>query len=86
MSAKLHHEYDAVECELPGVYYVVLCNRHSWLHRRTVDILVQLSPDNTSTNNSFKRCHIDGNQTELAKPLLDENFMMNHRNSTQRNN
>lgn len=56
LTAKLVHEFDAIKCSRPGTYYVVFCNKHSWITGRSVDLLIQLSSEDGLT----KRCHHDG--------------------------
>lgn len=56
LTAKLVHEFDAIKCTKPGVYYVVFSNKHSWLTSRSVDLLVQLTGEDSQT----KRCHPSG--------------------------
>lgn len=65
LTAKIVHEMDAVDCQWPGTYYVVFCNRHSWLHKRTVDVVLHLTDTET---NVTKRCYPDGTQSTLTEP------------------
>jgi len=66
-AAKLVHEFDYVDLEKPGTYYLVLCNRHSWLHRRNIEIVVQLSaPDGSDA----KRVYLDGTIKPVDEGLL----------------
>ncbi|KAI1706359.1 CRAL/TRIO domain-containing protein [Ditylenchus destructor] len=59
LSAKLYHEYDALLLTKPGTYEIVFCNRHCWLNRRTIDIVVHLTDAETNTT---KRHFHDGSQ------------------------
>uniref|UniRef100_A0A1I8A580 CRAL-TRIO domain-containing protein n=1 Tax=Steinernema glaseri TaxID=37863 RepID=A0A1I8A580_9BILA len=63
IGARLVHEQGLVECCRPGKYYVVFSNKHSWIHRRTVDFHVQVS-----TEAGAKRVHYDGTLSP-AEPL-----------------
>ncbi|KAE9550019.1 hypothetical protein FO519_006769 [Halicephalobus sp. NKZ332] len=66
-TAKLVHEFDYVDLEKPGTYSLVLCNKHSWLQRRNIDILVQISaPDGTDA----KRVYLDGTTSSINEGLL----------------
>lgn len=66
-AAKLVHEFDYVDLEKPGTYYLVLCNRHCWIQRRNVEIVVQLSaPD----GGDAKRVSIDGTLKPIDEGLL----------------
>ncbi|KAH7714102.1 CRAL/TRIO domain-containing protein [Aphelenchoides avenae] len=65
LTAKIVHEMDAVECQWPGTYYVVFCNRHSWIHKRTVDLVLHLTD---IESNVTKRCYQDGTQSTLTDP------------------
>ncbi|KAI6191381.1 CRAL-TRIO domain-containing protein [Aphelenchoides bicaudatus] len=56
LTAKLVHEFDAIQCTRPGTYYVVFSNKHSWVKSRSVDLLIQLSGEEAQT----KRCRQDG--------------------------
>lgn len=56
LTAKLVHEFDAIECTRPGTYYVVLSNKHSWVKGRSISLLVQLSGKESQT----KRCKHSG--------------------------
>lgn len=80
LTAKLYHEYDQIECKKSGIYYLLFSNKHSWLHRRTINVFVQLNDDN---DDSFKKCcHINGTTTMLKELILHSN-LKSHLNSTQ---
>ncbi|VDM42464.1 unnamed protein product [Toxocara canis] len=55
LAAKIVHESDRVECTRPGRYWLIFCNKISWLQRRTIHLTMQLSDGETT-----KRCHTDG--------------------------
>ncbi|KAL3103391.1 hypothetical protein niasHS_002577 [Heterodera schachtii] len=42
LSARLHHEWDCVDCSRPGIYWLLFSNKHNWLHRRTIEVYVQI--------------------------------------------
>lgn len=57
LSAKLVHETDSVECIQPGRYWMIFCNKLSWLHRKTINLSVQIADNNFD---NIKRYHTDG--------------------------
>lgn len=64
ITAKFVHEFDFLDLEKPGTYYILFCNRHSWLHRRNLDSLIQISnPDGSEP----KRCFFDGTQASMSE-------------------
>jgi hypothetical protein len=64
LTAKLHHEWDAVECTKSGVYFLVFCNKHSWLNGKTVNIAVQLRGSGASSQTVLKQCYFNDSQRE----------------------
>uniref|UniRef100_A0AC34RFE6 CRAL-TRIO domain-containing protein n=1 Tax=Panagrolaimus sp. JU765 TaxID=591449 RepID=A0AC34RFE6_9BILA len=67
ITAKLVHEFDYVDLERPGTYYAVFCNKHSWLHRRTVDVMFQTSAvDGTEP----RRVYHDGTTSAIEEGIL----------------
>uniref|UniRef100_A0A915P7T7 CRAL-TRIO domain-containing protein n=1 Tax=Meloidogyne floridensis TaxID=298350 RepID=A0A915P7T7_9BILA len=63
LTAKIHHEWDSVECTQPGIYWIIFSNCHSWIHKRYVEVIIQLtSEDNEQTN--IKRIWHDKREEE----------------------
>ncbi|KAI6205721.1 CRAL-TRIO domain and GOLD domain-containing protein [Aphelenchoides besseyi] len=60
LTAKLVHEFDAIHCTRPGVYYVAFGNKHSWVMARHIDVMIQVT-DDTQTS----KCYTDGRQETL---------------------
>ena len=71
LTAKLVHEFDAINCTRAGAYYLVFSNRHSWVKSRTVDLLVQ-----TSDTNGAKRHFADSGGAQPAP--IDANDASTH--------
>uniref|UniRef100_A0A7E4VUH0 CRAL-TRIO domain-containing protein n=1 Tax=Panagrellus redivivus TaxID=6233 RepID=A0A7E4VUH0_PANRE len=69
ITAKLVHEFDYVDLEEPGTYFLVFCNRHSWLQRRTVDVLCQIS---NADGSEARRVYLDGTLSPVPE---DESLM-----------
>jgi hypothetical protein len=64
ITAKFVHEFDYLDLEKPGSYYLLFCNRHSWLHRRNLDALIQISNVDGSEP---KRIFFDGTQSSMSE-------------------
>lgn len=64
IAAKLVHEFDYVDLEKAGTYYLLFCNRHSWLHRRNMETLIQLS---NADGSEPKRVFLDGTQSSMSE-------------------
>uniref|UniRef100_A0A914P5Z0 CRAL-TRIO domain-containing protein n=1 Tax=Panagrolaimus davidi TaxID=227884 RepID=A0A914P5Z0_9BILA len=64
ITAKFVHEFDYLDLEKPGSYYLLFCNRHSWLHRRNLDALIQVSNVDGSEP---KRIFFDGTQSSMSE-------------------
>jgi hypothetical protein len=64
ITAKFVHEFDYLDLEKPGTYYVLLCNRHSWLHRKNFEILLQLS---NADGSEPMRVYLDGTQASMPE-------------------
>ncbi|VDN05228.1 unnamed protein product [Thelazia callipaeda] len=64
--AKLVPEMDKIECTKPGRYWIIICNKSSWIHRKKVSLLIQLVD---KTNSNVKRCHCDGTFSNSSKSL-----------------
>ncbi|MFH4974152.1 hypothetical protein AB6A40_000861 [Gnathostoma spinigerum] len=67
IAARIVHETDSVKCERPGRYWLVFCNQKSWLQRRTVNIVLQI----THPDGKKKRLYLDG--TSIINPSIDVN-------------
>lgn len=74
LGAKLVHEADSVDCTKPGRYWIVLCNKGSWVYRKTINLIIQLVDKTTERT---IRCHIDGTFSECSKPIIND-YMLLH--------
>lgn len=55
ITARITHESGTVECARAGRYWLVFSNKTSWINKRTVNLMMQLSDGENS-----KRYHTDG--------------------------
>ncbi|CAD5229525.1 unnamed protein product [Bursaphelenchus okinawaensis] len=67
LTAKLVHEFDSIECTENGTYYVVFGNKHSWIHKRTVEIMLQKKTE----SGEVRRIYHDGTNEKVDNELLD---------------
>lgn len=67
LSAKLVPEAGSIECKTPGRYWIIICNKSSWIRRKTVNIVIQLI---YKDGEYVQRCHSDGTFSNCSKPFL----------------
>uniref|UniRef100_A0AC34RQG6 CRAL-TRIO domain-containing protein n=1 Tax=Panagrolaimus sp. JU765 TaxID=591449 RepID=A0AC34RQG6_9BILA len=71
----LVHEFDFIDLKNYGTYYLCFCNKHCWLHRRNVEILVELSySDGSEPERIFYDGKIDKNTEGILKTLKLRDF------------
>ncbi|CAK5077463.1 unnamed protein product [Meloidogyne enterolobii] len=63
LTAKIHHEWDSVECTQPGIYWIMFSNCHSWIHKRYVEFIIQLAGEENEQTN-IKRIWHDKREEE----------------------
>uniref|UniRef100_A0A183CZS1 CRAL-TRIO domain-containing protein n=1 Tax=Gongylonema pulchrum TaxID=637853 RepID=A0A183CZS1_9BILA len=73
LAAKIVHEADSIECTRPGRYWIIICNRASWIHRKTVNLAVQLVDEKSGC---AKRCHTDGTFSHCSKPFVIDDCLL----------
>ncbi|KAL7080254.1 hypothetical protein ACQ4LE_000971 [Meloidogyne hapla] len=81
LTAKIHHEWDSIECTQPGIYWIIFSNTHSWLHKRFVEVIIQLTTENNKQTN-IKRIWHDKRETETNMENnedLRKLFLMKHK-------
>ncbi|KAF7635623.1 CRAL-TRIO domain-containing protein [Meloidogyne graminicola] len=61
LTAKIHHEWDYIECNKPGIYWIIFSNNHSWLNKRSIEVLINLNIE----KNIIKRIWHDKEQTGM---------------------
>lgn len=69
LSAKLVPEVDSIECTTPGRYWIIICNKSSWIRQKTVNLVIQLVYKDTGY---AKRCHSDGTFGSCSKPFVTD--------------
>uniref|UniRef100_A0A1I8EBJ3 CRAL-TRIO domain-containing protein n=1 Tax=Wuchereria bancrofti TaxID=6293 RepID=A0A1I8EBJ3_WUCBA len=67
LSAKLVPEVDSIECTTPGRYWIIICNKSSWMRRKTVNLVIQLVYKDSGY---AKQCHSDGTFGSCSKPFV----------------
>ncbi|KAM3728532.1 CRAL-TRIO domain-containing protein [Dirofilaria immitis] len=67
LAAKLVSEADSIECTRPGRYWIVICNKLSWIRRKTVNLVIQLV---YKDNDYAKRYYSDGTFNKCSKPFV----------------
>lgn len=69
LSARLVPEADSIECITPGRYWIIICNKSSWMRRKIVNLIIQLI---YKDNDFAKRCHSDGTFDNCSKPFVTD--------------
>ncbi|VDO82554.1 unnamed protein product, partial [Onchocerca flexuosa] len=64
LAAKLVSEADSIECTRPGRYWIIICNKLSWIRRKTVNLVIQLV-----CKDNAKRCCSNGTFGNCSKPF-----------------
>uniref|UniRef100_A0A0R3RUG0 CRAL-TRIO domain-containing protein n=1 Tax=Elaeophora elaphi TaxID=1147741 RepID=A0A0R3RUG0_9BILA len=67
LSARLVPEADSIECTTPGRYWIIICNKSSWMRRKTVNLVIQLV---YKDHGCVKRCYSDGTFGNCSKPFV----------------
>ncbi|KAL3989544.1 CRAL/TRIO domain family protein [Acanthocheilonema viteae] len=67
LTARLVPEADSIECITPGRYWIIICNKSSWMRRKTVNLIIQLVYKDSGY---AKRCHSDGTFESCSKPFV----------------
>lgn len=71
----LVHEFDFLDLKNFGTYYLVFCNKHCWFHRRTVEVMVELSlSDGSESERIFYDGKINGETEGILKTLKLREF------------
>ncbi|VDK66113.1 unnamed protein product [Onchocerca ochengi] len=65
LAAKLVSEADSIECTRPGRYWIIICNKLSWIRRKTVNLVIQLV-----CKDNAKRCYSNGTFGNCSKPFV----------------
>ncbi|VDK78667.1 unnamed protein product [Litomosoides sigmodontis] len=69
LSARLVPEADSIECITPGRYWIIICNKSSWMRRKTVNLVIQLVYKDSGY---AKRYHSDGTFGSCSKPFVTD--------------
>ncbi|CAG9540983.1 unnamed protein product [Cercopithifilaria johnstoni] len=72
LSARLVPEADSIECITPGRYWIIICNKSSWMRRKTVNLIIQLVYKDSSY---AKRCHSDGTFGSCSEPFVTDRLL-----------
>uniref|UniRef100_A0A915Q0A8 CRAL-TRIO domain-containing protein n=1 Tax=Setaria digitata TaxID=48799 RepID=A0A915Q0A8_9BILA len=60
-------EVDSMECTRPGRYWIIICNRLSWIRRKTMNLIIQLVDNESGV---AMRCYSDGTLENCSKPFV----------------
>uniref|UniRef100_A0A183BK20 CRAL-TRIO domain-containing protein n=1 Tax=Globodera pallida TaxID=36090 RepID=A0A183BK20_GLOPA len=76
LSARLHHEWDCVDCSRPGSYWLLFSNKHNWLNRRTIEVIVQIERVEESGKSKIRNVFPEGKEPTIDGETEEETLSL----------